>query len=119
MFSPYSPQNYYPQAPQLPVRQNSYLSGRVVSNEQQITPSEIPMDRSVSIFPLEDYSAIIAKQWDSTGRIQTVRYIPEQPAVSQDDPFIALNARFDRLEELISKQKIIQKPKIERKEETL
>lgn len=39
----------------------SMLPGRQVANADEITPQEVPMDGSVSLFPQQDYSAIYAK----------------------------------------------------------
>lgn len=44
------------------------LTGRIIQTESDITPNEVAMDGSVSLFPLGDYSAIIAKQWNANYR---------------------------------------------------
>lgn len=59
------------------------LQGRTVQSAEEITPNEVPMDSSVSFFPLADGSAIIAKTWASDGTIKTFRYVMEQP-ITQD-----------------------------------
>lgn len=51
------------QQPQRP----SVVPGRTVASENEIKPNEIPMDGTISLFPLSDYSAIFAKQWKSDG----------------------------------------------------
>lgn len=55
------------------------IPGRLVNNLDEITPQEVPMDGSVSLFPQADYSAIYAKTWTKDGTIATVKFIPEQP----------------------------------------
>lgn len=60
------------------------LAGRVVQNEQEITPQEVAMDGSISLFPLSDYSTIIAKQWNSDGTIKTLRFVPEVVTASEE-----------------------------------
>lgn len=97
--------SYIPPTYQPIVRQNnSMVNGRLINNESEITPSEIPMDNSVSLFPLNDYSVIIAKQWGKDGTIQTVRYVPEQsngePQESLSD---LVNRRFDELAKLVKR----------------
>ena len=80
--------------------------GHMITSPDQITPQEIPMDGSISLFPMRDGSAVIGKFWDSNGQIKTIRFIPEnveQP--QQQDPFAAINARFDALENLIRNQR--------------
>lgn len=56
---------------------SSMLYGRVVNSPNDITPNEVPMDGSVSLFPSSDYSCILAKTWNKDGTIQTVKFIPE------------------------------------------
>lgn len=126
--SPYSPNyfapsipTYMPQPPagtynqSLPIPSNStqnpvasnaiLLHGRVVQNEAEITPSEVVMDGSISIFPLADYSAIVCKQWRADGTIQTLRYIPEKVQVDEtpttqslEDLLKHIDERFDLIE---------------------
>lgn len=61
------------------------LPGRVIQNPNEIVPGEVEMSGKVSLFPMADYSSIIAKCWNQYGTIDTVRYIPEpqqqQPAM--------------------------------------
>ena len=79
------------------------ISGHMISNPNEITPQEVPMDGSISLFPMQDGSAVYGKSWDSSGQIKTVRYVPDtQSDISQStDPFDALNARLDSIENLI------------------
>lgn len=92
---PYTPNypTYFPQTnqftPQTPIQQPvaqpsnpSPVRGRVISAESEILPNEILMDGSITLFPLADNSAIIAKQWTTNGSIQTTRFIPEPSEVS-------------------------------------
>lgn len=86
-------------------RQQGIL-GHMVSNPNEITPQEIPMDGSISLFPMQDGSAVIGKFWDNNGQIKTIRFVPEnveQP--QQQDPFAVLNERLDTLESLIRNQR--------------
>ena len=53
------------------------INGRYVQNPNEIRPGEIPMDGTVSFFPLSDNSAIIGKMWDQNGNIKEVRYLPD------------------------------------------
>lgn len=84
------------------------ILGRMISNPNEITPQEIPMDGSISMFPMQDGSAVYGKFWDSNGQIKTIRFIPEnvnQP--QQEDPFTAINNRLDSIEDLLKRR---QKP---------
>ena len=79
------------------------ILGRMISNPNEITPQEIPMDGSISMFPMQDGSAVYGKFWDSNGQIKTIRFIPEnvdQPQ-QQSDPFAAINSRLDSIEGLL------------------
>lgn len=41
------------------------INGRTISNEAEIVPNDVPMDGSFSLFPMNDYSCIYAKQWNT------------------------------------------------------
>ena len=65
----------------------NYISGRVVNGPDEITPQEIPMDGTLSLFPQQDQSCIFAKSWNADGTIKTIRYVPEvmsDPSVPED-----------------------------------
>ena len=94
---PYSPAYYNPSVPsslypqvQTPARpttyqQPNYISSRLIKSLDEITPQEVPMDGSVSLFPMEDYSCVYAKAWNRDGTIRTVKYVPEkQEEVTQN-----------------------------------
>lgn len=96
--------------------QRPSIPGRPVNNLDEITPQEVPMDGSVSLFPQNDYSAIYAKTWTKDGTIATVKYIPEQPqaATPQKSPIEErldkIDQRFDRLEKILSDRQRPRKP---------
>lgn len=89
-FNPYTP-NFYPTYtyPQFQPMQtynspsnhpvNRSIFGRIVTSENDITPNEVPMDGTVSLFPLADYSKIFAKQWNPDGTIKTTVFVMEVP----------------------------------------
>ena len=130
----YAPQTMYPnmmQQPSLPMNAvyNSQakpaipqiakpLSGRIVNSDSEITPNEVVMDGSISLFPQSDYSCIFAKQWGPDGTIQTVRYIPEvvEPeTVAEATSGINLSNIMDRLDEIETLLKKQNKPYNNRK----
>ena len=96
----------YPQTRQqpMPTQQIVNLAGRVVQNESEITPQEVAMDGSISLFPLADYSTIIAKQWNSDGTIKTLRFAPEAiTAANEEIRTTDFVTHFDqRMDELLS-----------------
>lgn len=89
-FNPYTP-NFYPTYtyPQIQPMQtytspsnhpvNRSIFGRIVTSENDITPNEVPMDGTVSLFPMADYSKIFAKQWNPDGTIKTTVFVMEVP----------------------------------------
>jgi len=72
-------QQQYPQQPQQiqqqPVQQG--IQGRCVNSESDIAPSEVPMDGTLSWFPLADGSAVYAKKWNADGTISTSKFVME------------------------------------------
>ena len=95
----------------MPSQQSAILFGRVVKNEEEITPNEVSMDGSISIFPLSDYSCIIAKQWNSDGTIKTLKFIQdkadkneeiEQPTDIFNDLTQHIDSRLDKIEKMMS-----------------
>lgn len=53
------------------------LNGRYIKDPKEIQAGEVPMDGSVSFFPMADNSYIVGKMWGQDGIIREVRYIPE------------------------------------------
>lgn len=98
----------------IPLRFSS-IPGRTVNNLDEITPQEVPMDGSVSLFPQQDYSAIYAKTWTKDGTIATVKYIPEQPQMTPqkspiEERLDKIDQKFDRLEKMLSDRHKPRKP---------
>lgn len=63
--------------PFVPQQTRYNLRGHYIQNPDEIQAGEVPMDGSVSFFPMDDNSAIIGKMWDKNGKLQQVRYIPD------------------------------------------
>ncbi len=68
-------------APQ-PQEPPSVIAGRIINDPSEITPDEVPMNGSLSVFPLQDLSCILAKAWTDQG-IKTVCYVPEKQLIQQ------------------------------------
>lgn len=79
----------------------SGLTGRIIQTENEITPNEVAMDGSVSLFPLGDYSAIIAKQWNANGTISTIKYVP---VMENEDGKDVEPSKLDTLSEQVNKR---------------
>lgn len=108
----YQPTSYQPTIQPVPQQQQPLQSsmptvrGRIVNREEEITPNEVAMDGQVSLFPLADYSCIVAKFWDSNGQMQAVKFVPlmenavEQEVENKSDMILG---RLDDIESLIKK----------------
>lgn len=68
-------QPYMPQTP-LTMPKNNILQGKSVDSIEVVRATDIPMDGSVSYFPLSDGSAIITKQLQMDGSSKIVIYKP-------------------------------------------
>ena len=91
------------------IQKTPAMSGRIVSQEADITPQEVPMDGSFSWFPMADGSAVIVKRWNSDGTIQTVRYAPEatepQQPVDVVPAYVSdISSRLDRIEGILTQR---------------
>lgn len=81
----YTPYNQYAPQPQQSYPQNtqSYpqpitgLQGKSVESLDVVKATEIPLDGSISYFPLTDGTAIITKQLQADGTSKTVIYKPD------------------------------------------
>lgn len=56
----------------------SYLLGKSVDNIDVVKATDIPLDGSISYFPLTDGSAIVSKQLQNDGTSKIVVYKPTQ-----------------------------------------
>lgn len=84
------------------------IFGKIVQNDSQITPNDVPMDGTIALFPIQDFSKIIAKQWTPNGLIQTLEYLPanakdDNPTVTLDDVMSHMDERLDQIEDLFTK----------------
>lgn len=112
---PSTPQTWLPNAqtvnlPYTTPAPKQTIFGKIVQNESQITPNDVPMDGTIAIFPLQDFSRIIAKQWTPNGLIQTLEYLPanakdDNPTVTLDDVMSHMDERLDQIEDLFTKPK--------------
>ena len=84
-FNPYYQQRFQPMVQQQPVEQlsmntavqnRSLLNGKSVDSLDVVKAMDIPLDGSISYFPLTDGSAIVTKQLQMDGTSKTVVYKP-------------------------------------------
>lgn len=100
-FNPYQGfnQSFQPQMqPAFNLQSNQpTISGRYVTSPEDITPQEVSMGSTPSLFPLVDGSAIIAKQWANDGTIKTIRYSAE---IDREEPQLTLVDIMNQLDNL-------------------
>lgn len=89
-YGQYQPQTQPAQPVQSPQPQNvvtapmprQTINGRFISNISEVTPNEVPMDGTASIFPVNDGSCVYVRFWNTEGNIQTLKFVPEKPTES-------------------------------------
>lgn len=59
------------------------IYGRMVNNENDIFPNQIPNDGSMAYFPTTDGNKIYARAWRPDGTIMSVTYTLDQPVMQQ------------------------------------
>ena len=87
-------QQYIPPMPQ-PTVQNGLL-GKSVDSIEVVKAMDIPLDGSISYFPLTDGSAIISKQLQNDGTSRTIIYKP----IIEDKKETIKYVQFDDIEDL-------------------
>lgn len=97
---------YYSPTPTLPTMPTyPTLPGRTVMNPDDVRPNEVPMDGSVSFFPMNDYSCIYAKIWGNDGQLKTFKFVPEKvPEQKEEQPseLSQIMARLDTIEKALA-----------------
>ena len=84
----YQPMEYQQYQPSYPQNTQAYpqaslgLQGKLIDNAEVVKVIEIPMDGSVSYFPLADGSAIVTKQLQKDGTSKTIIY---KPSITSED----------------------------------
>lgn len=84
------------------------IPGRMIYSPDEIVPQEVPMDGSVSLFPMHDWSCVYGKWWTSNGQIQTVKFVLESPKKEIDESAASLSdisARLEKVERYLFKSK--------------
>lgn len=98
----------YFNTPQMQPQNQGAIFGRLVNDESEIMPNEVPMDGSISIFPKSDGSEVIIKSWTQNGTISTMRYVPViegDMSNQENNPFSDIIDRLDRIEKRLNTRK--------------
>lgn len=87
----------------------SSIPGKVVTRPEEITPSDVPMDGSMSLFPLADGSSIIGRTWNNDGTIRTIKYVIQNdiPVAEESKPdanIAEILNRLDTIEKLLNRK---------------
>lgn len=90
-----------PQTQPQPPIQTTTLPGRVIKPNETVTPQEVPMDGTASVFPVSDWSAVYVKTWTGDGQIRTIRYVPEA-ATEEQKPDTTLSDQIKELDRKVS-----------------
>lgn len=86
--------NQYAQ-PQQMYKQSVGLQGKSVDSLDVVKAMDIPLDGSISYFPLTDGSAIITKQLQADGSSKTIIYKPTEPKDQEQLPKYITNEQLD------------------------
>ena len=98
MMNPSLPQTYIPPLPQ-PTNQVGLL-GKSVDSIEVVKAMDIPLDGTVSYFPLTDGSAIVTKQLMTDGTSKTVIFRPFEEEKKDTPKYVTLEEFEKALEEI-------------------
>lgn len=85
-------------APQQPINNPYKLNGKQVESFDVVKSMDIPLDGSISYFPIADGSAIVTKQFQFDGSCKTLVY---KPVLDEAQP----KSELDLLKEEVNKLK--------------
>jgi hypothetical protein len=92
--------------PPMPTIQQNNLQGKIVDSVDVVKAMDIPLDGSVSYFPLTDGSAIISKQLQSDGTSRTVIYKPSENEKEKTVKYLTIDELETALNDLEDMQNI-------------
>ena len=98
--------------PQMAINRQNILYGKQVDNLEVVKATDIPLDGSISYFPLADGSAIVTKQLGLNGASKIIVYKPTET----EEPEKVEYATTDDVNELRNEIKEL-KDKLENKKE--
>ena len=92
--------------PPMPTIQQNNLQGKIVDSVEVVKAMDIPLDGSVSYFPLTDGSAIISKQLQSDGTSRTIIYKPSENEKEKTVKYLTIDELETALNDLEDMQNI-------------
>lgn len=78
----------------------NYLLGKSVDNIDVVKATDIPLDGSISYFPLTDGSAIVSKQLQNDGTSKIIVYKPTQEDKKEEIQFATLDDIQDAINDI-------------------
>lgn len=119
MYNTYNPYYMQPQVPRTqmieqpnqPINNQPYLQpmqvtkpvgllGKSVDSIEVVKATDIPLDGSISYFPLTDGSAIVTKQLKADGTSKTIIYKPVQDEKQEQPRYITIDELDKRFNEI-------------------
>lgn len=88
------------QMPNLQVSANNGLLGKTVDSIEVVKATDIPLDGSISYFPLSDGSAIISKQLQMDGTSKMVVYKPMVEKVKEQPKYVTVEQLQKEIEKI-------------------
>lgn len=76
------------------------LLGKIVESIDVVKAMDIPLDGSISYFPLTDGSAIVSKQLQNDGTSKTIIYKPTESTEKETKNFLTFDALEDALSDI-------------------
>lgn len=93
-YNPYQQSNYMPQnAYNVPQPSIPSITGRTVTDFNEIVANDVPMDGRSAVFLKQDLSEIQIRSWGADGKIQTRIYMPITDNFPNDVRDNTLNAQ--------------------------
>lgn len=109
------PEQYIPQ----PVYKQVGLQGKSVDSIEVVKATDIPLDGSVSYFPIADGSAIVTKQLQMDGTSKTIIYKPTEQEPIETPKFITEEQLENKMKQINNNEYKEDIKKINRKIEDL
>ena len=84
---------------QLAYRPAASLQGKSVDNIEVVKATDIPLDGSISYFPIVDGSAIVTKQLQADGTSKIIVYKPVDDTIEESIKFITVDEFDEKLKD--------------------
>lgn len=80
------------------------IYGKIVMNEMDVKPNDVPLDGKIAAFPQQDLSCVYLKSWNSKGTIDSVKYVPEAMiAPTPEEPAYDLRGEIENIKATLAR----------------